>query len=424
MKGKGIWRRVGAVAVIAGAASMVLAGCSGNGSSGTTTTASAAAHLRVIVNISPNLTVAYWTKLFDKYEKANPGVTVALERTGTISASDKLNQDLAAGDPPDIVQQVTPTAATAKLFTDLSKQSWTKDTPLVDNYKIDGKTYLVGAGQQVQSLVFYNKAAFKKADLDATKIKTVSQFTEAMGKLKDAGYEPLQTAGQWVTGSQFTLFNDSTTMTKTPDWISQRRTGKVTFAGDKDYMNSLKTYKSWVDKGYLQKSDLGLAYADGQTNFLEGKSAMYIMGSFFVPAADQANVSDKFGVFSMPTTGKYPTKQFSNIADPYVVVKQSKNQQAAIDLVKWLTTDKTAVASELAADGNFRKGYTYKMSSLGEGVQKIVDASPGAFVEAADEQPLPGYSTELGSQIQSLYSGSTPQQVAENLDKWWDSQAQ
>lgn len=424
MKGKGIWRRVGAVAVIAGAASMVLAGCSGNGSSGTTTTASAAAHLRVIVNISPNLTVAYWTKLFDKYEKANPGVTVALERTGTISASDKLNQDLAAGDPPDIVQQVTPTAATAKLFTDLSKQSWTKDTPLVDNYKIDGKTYLVGAGQQVQSLVFYNKAAFKKAGLDATKIKTVSQFTEAMGKLKDAGYEPLQTAGQWVTGSQFTLFNDSTTMTKTPDWISQRRTGKVTFAGDKDYMNSLKTYKSWVDKGYLQKSDLGLAYADGQTNFLEGKSAMYIMGSFFVPAADQANVSDKFGVFSMPTTGKYPTKQFSNIADPYVVVKQSKNQQAAIDLVKWLTTDKTAVASELAADGNFRKGYTYKMSSLGEGVQKIVDASPGAFVEAADEQPLPGYSTELGSQIQSLYSGSTPQQVAENLDKWWDSQAQ
>lgn len=424
MKGKGIWRRVGAVAVIAGAASMVLAGCSGNGSSGTTTTASAAAHLRVIVNISPNLTVAYWTKLFDKYEKANPGVTVALERTGTISASDKLNQDLAAGDPPDIVQQVTPTAATAKLFTDLSKQSWTKDTPLVDNYKIDGKTYLVGAGQQVQSLVFYNKAAFKKAGLDATKIKTVSQFTEAMGKLKDAGYEPLQTAGQWVTGSQFTLFNDSTTMTKTPDWISQRRTGKVTFAGDKDYMNSLKTYKSWVDKGYLQKSDLGLAYADGQTNFLEGKSAMYIMGSFFVPAADQANVSDKFGVFSMPTTGKYPTKQFSNIADPYVVVKQSKNQQAAIDLVKWLTTDKTAVASELAADGNFRKGYTYKMSSLGEGVQKIVDASPGAFVEAADEQPLPGYSTELGSQIQSLYSGSTPQQVAQNLDKWWDSQAQ
>ncbi|MHA7984269.1 ABC transporter substrate-binding protein [Rathayibacter sp. CAU 1779] len=426
MKGKGIWRRVGAVAVVAGAASMVLAGCSGNGSSGSTTsTATAApAHLRIIVNISPNLTVAYWNKLFDKYEKANPGVTVSLERTGTISASDKLNQDLAAGDPPDIVQQVTPTADTAKLFTDLSKQSWTKDTPLVDNYKIDGKTYLVGAGQQVQSLVFYNKAAFKKAGVDASTIKTVAQLTSAMGKLKDAGYQPLQTAGQWVTGGQFTMFNDSTTMTKTPDWIKQRRAGDVTFAGDKDYMNSLKSYKSWVDKGYLEKSDLGLAYADGQTNFLEGKSAMYMMGSFFVPAADQASKSDEIGVFSMPTTGKYPTKQYSNIADPYVVVKQSKNQQAAINLVKWLTTDKKAVASELAADGNFRKGYTYSMSSLGEGVQKIIDASPGGFVEAADEQPVPGYSTQLNSQIQSLFSGSTPQQVAENLDKWWDSQAQ
>jgi len=426
MKGKGIWRRVGAVAVVAGAASMVLAGCSSNGSaSASADTAKAeSAHLRIIVNISPNLTVAYWNKLFAKYEKAHPGVTVKLERTGTISAADKLNQDLAAGDPPDIVQQVTPSADTAKLFTDLSKESWTKKTPLVDNYKINGKTYLVGAGEQVQSLVFYNKEAFTKAGLDASKIKTVAQFTKAMGKLKDAGYVPLQTAGQWVTGSQFTLFNDSTTMTKTPDWIKKRREGDVTFAGDKDYMKSLKAYKSWVDKGYLQKSDLGLAYADGQTNFLEGKSAMYIMGSFFVPAADQAKASDDFGVFSMPTTGTYPTKQFSNIADPYVVVKQSKNQKAAISLVKWLTTDKTAVGSELAADGNFRKGYTYTMSSLGKGVQKIVDASPGGFVEAADEQPLPGYSTELNSQIQSLYSGSTPKQVAENLDTWWDSQTQ
>jgi multiple sugar transport system substrate-binding protein/raffinose/stachyose/melibiose transport system substrate-binding protein len=425
MKGKGIWRRVGAVAVVAGAASMVLAGCSSNGSNGSGDGAkTTSAHLRVIVNISPNLTVASWNALFDKYEKKHPGVTVALERTGTISASDKLNQDLAAGDPPDLVQQVQPSADTAKLFTDLSKQSWVNGTPLVDNYKINGKVYVVGAGQQVQSLVFYNKAAFKKAGLDASAIHTVSQLTDAMGKLKDAGYVPLQTAGQWVTGGQFTMFNDSTTMTKTSDWIAKRKAGDVSFTGDKDYMSSLKAYKSWVDKGYLQKSDLGLAYADGQTNFLEGKSAMYMMGSFFVPAADQAKKSDDIGVFSMPTTAKYPTKQYSNLADPYVVVKQSKNQKAAIDLAKWLTTDKTAVAAQLAADGNFRKGYTYDMSSLGKAVQKIINDAPGGFVEAAAQQPLTGYSTELNSQIQSLYSGSTPQQVAENLDKWWDSQAQ
>ncbi|WP_344755406.1 ABC transporter substrate-binding protein [Gryllotalpicola koreensis] len=400
---------------------MVLAGCAAK--TPASTSGSGSAHLRVIMNVTPNLTVAFWNDLFSKYEKAHPGVTISLERTGTIQASDKLNQDLAAGDPPDIVQQVTPTAQTVKLFTDLSDQSWTKDTPLVDNYKINGKTYLVGAGQQVQSLVFYNKEAFQKAGLDASAITSVADLTDAMGKLKAAGYVPLQTAGQWVTGAQFTLFNDSTTMTQTPNWIKQRTEGKVKFS-EGQYLDSLKTYQSWVEDGYLQKSDLGLAYADGQTNFLNGKSAMYMMGSFFVPAADQAKKSDQFGVFSMPTTGKYPTKQFSNIADSYVVVKQSKNQKAAIDFVKWLTTDKTAVTAELAADGNFRAGYSYKMSSLGDGVQKIVNASPGGFVEAADEQPLTGFSTELTSQIQSLISGTSAKQVAQNLDKWWDSQTQ
>jgi multiple sugar transport system substrate-binding protein/raffinose/stachyose/melibiose transport system substrate-binding protein len=418
VKGTGIWRRAGAVAVVAGLATAALAGCassaSGEGTGDKT-------NLRVIVNISPNLTVAYWNKLFSKYEKAHPNVTVKLERTGTISANDKLNQDLAAGDPPDIVQQITPSADTAKLFTDLSDEAWTKDTPLVDDYKIDGKTYLVGAGQQVQSLVFYNKEAFAKAGLEAGDIKTLGDFTDAMAKLKDAGYQPMQTAGQWVTGTQFNLLTDSTTMTETKNWIKKRIAGKVAFT-DSDYLASLKQYKEWVDAGYLAKSDLGLAYADGQSNFLNGKSAMYIMGSFFVPAADAAGKSDEFGVFTMPTDGSYPTKQFSNIAAPYVVIKQSKKQAEAIKLVKWLVTDKDAVTSELAADGNFRKGFSYDMSSLGEGVQKIVDDSPGSFVEAGENQPLAGFSTELNKQVQSMYSGATPQQVAKDLDTWWNSQ--
>jgi multiple sugar transport system substrate-binding protein/raffinose/stachyose/melibiose transport system substrate-binding protein len=251
----------------------------------------------------------------------------------------------------------------------------------------------------------------------------MAQFTAAMGKLKAAGYTPLQTAGQWVTGAQFSMMADAGVMTADPNWTVERKDKKVSFA-DSGYTAYLQDYKNWIDAGYLNKSALGLTYADGQTAFLNGKSAMYIMGSYFVPAADQAKKSDDIGVFSMPTTAKYPTKQYSNLADPYVVVKQSKNQKAAIDLAKWLTTDKTAVAAQLAADGNFRKGYTYDMSSLGKAVQKIINDAPGGFVEAAAQQPLTGYSTELNSQIQSLYSGSTPQQVAENLDKWWDSQAQ
>src|SRR3954471_812831 len=116
-----LWRRT-LIAAVAATLPGSLVACGGGdsgsaGESGPTT-------LRVIVNITPNLTEAYWTELFGKYEAAHPDVKVKLELTGTISASAKLTQDLAAGDPPDIAQQITPTKDNVSLLADLSDQAW------------------------------------------------------------------------------------------------------------------------------------------------------------------------------------------------------------------------------------------------------------------------------------------------------------
>lgn len=412
---KTMWRRTCGLAL----APLVMASAvaCGNGSD----QASEGTTLRVIVNITPNLTEKYWNDLFDTYEKSHPGVTVKLELTGTISADAKLRQDLAAGDPPDVAQQIIPTADTASLFADLSDQPWTAKTPLADQYAIDGKHYVVGVGEQIQSLVFYNKAAFEKAGIDATSIRTMDQFTAAMGSLKGAGYKPLQTAGQWVTGSQFSMTADAGVLTADPEWTAKRNDGKASFAKS-DYLPYLEHYKSWIDKGYLEKSALGLTYADGQTSFLNGKSAMYIMGSYFVPAADAAKKSDQIGVFTMPTDGAYPSGQFGNISNPYVVVNKSRHRAEAIELVKWATTDPKAIRSQLASDANLREGFTYPMSSLGSSVQKILDKAPSVIVKSGKNQPIAGFSDELNKQIQSLYTGSSPADAADGLDKWWNSQ--
>ncbi|MFD6534373.1 ABC transporter substrate-binding protein [Streptomyces sp. NPDC060184] len=410
------WHRASALAV----APLVMAtavACGGSGSD----EAAGGTTLRIIVNISPNLTEQYWKGLFATYEKSHPDVHVKLELTGTISANAKLTQDLAAGDPPDIAQQIVPAPDTAKLFADLSDQAWAKDTPLVDQYAVDGRTYMVGVGEQIQSLVFYNKAAFAKAGVDATEIRTLDQFSVAMGRLKSAGYEPLQTAGQWVTGGQFSMMADAGVLTENPQWIKQRNDGKVSFA-DSGYVPYLKRYEEWIDKGYLKKSALGLTYADGQTSFLNGKSAMYVMGSFLVPAADAAKKSDEIGVFAMPTDGAYPSGQFGNVSNPYTVVEQSHHKAEAIEFVKWLVTDEEAIRSQLAADGNLRPGFSYPMSSLGTAVQKILDATPSVLVKSGENQPVAGFSDELNKQIQSLYTGTSAKDAARGLDKWWNSQ--
>ncbi|MFF3393480.1 ABC transporter substrate-binding protein [Streptomyces sp. NPDC002669] len=410
------WRRACAFAVapLVMASAVACGGGSGDDAEGTT--------LRVIVNISPNLTEKYWNDLFAQYEKKHPGVKVKLELTGTISANAKLTQDLAAGDPPDVAQQITPTPENASLFADLSDQPWAADTPLAEQYAIDGKRYVVGVGEQIQSLVFYNKAAFTKAGLDATKIRTIDQFTDAMGKLKSAGYKPLQTSGQWVTGAQFSMMADAGVLTEDPKWTAKRNDGKVSFA-DSGYLPYLEHYKEWIDTGHLDKSALGLTYADGQTAFLNGKSAMYIMGSYFVPAADAAKKSDDIGVFTMPTDGAYPSGQFGNMSNPYVVVNKSRHRAEAIDFVKWLVTDPAAIKSQLAADGNLREGFSYPMSSLGTSVQKILDGAPSVIVKSGPSQPIAGFSDELNKQVQSLYTGASAQDAAEGLDQWWNSQS-
>ncbi|WP_285564519.1 extracellular solute-binding protein [Streptomyces sp. RTGN2] len=410
------WRRTCGLAVtpLLMASAVACGGGSGQASDGTT--------LRVIVNITPNLTEKYWNDLFASYEKAHPGVDIKLELTGTISADAKLRQDLAAGDPPDVAQQIVPTADTASLFADLSDQPWTAKTPLADQYAVGGKRYVVGVGEQIQSLVFYNKAAFEKAGLDASKIRTMDQFTAAMGDLKGAGYKPLQAAGQWVTGSQFSMMADAGVLTADPRWTVKRNDGKASFAKS-GYLPYLERYKGWIDKGYLEKSALGLTYADGQTAFLNGKSAMYIMGSFFVPAADAAKKSDDIGVFTMPTDGAYPSGQFGNISNPYVVVGKSRHKAEAVKFVKWATTDPAAIRSQLASDANLREGFTYKMSSLGTSVQQILDKAPSVIVKSGESQPIAGFSDELNKQVQSLYTGSSASGAADGLDKWWNSQS-
>ncbi|WP_101783273.1 ABC transporter substrate-binding protein [Nonomuraea indica] len=410
------WRLLAAAATTLAVTATSACGGGGNsgGESGKTT-------LRMIVNITPNLTEQFWNKLFDRYEAKNPGVTVQLELTGTIQAEAKLRQDLAAGDPPDIAQHVVPTPETAELFVDLSGEPWAAKTPLFQDYAIGGKHYVVGVGEQIQSLVFYNKKAFAEAGLDATKIRTIAQFEDAMGRLKKAGYVPLQTAGQWVTGAQFSMLADAGVLTADPEWTVKRKSGRTTFAGS-GYMRYYELYRSWLDKGFLDKSSLGLQYPDGQAAFLRGDSAMYIMGSYFVPAADEAGKSDDIGVFPVPSDGAHPPGQFGNMAQPYTVVGQSDNREAAIDLVEWLVTDAEAIKIQLAADGNLRKGFAYDVSSLGDGVQTILDQAPFVIVKQGERQPVQGYPEELNTRIQSLFTGSSAGDVAAKLDQWWDSQ--
>src|SRR6185312_17514352 len=186
-----------AAALTAGVAALALAmtGCSSNDSG---SASSDNVELSMLVNVTPNLTQSWWADLVKPFETANPNIKVKIQAPVADGVRPSLVQLLASGDVPDIVQSLPPTAELAPELLDLSSHDFAKNAPLAEQYTIDGKYYTAGVGQQLQTIIFYNKAAFKDAGITETP-KTFEELDADLGKLKDAGWTPIQSGAEWIT---------------------------------------------------------------------------------------------------------------------------------------------------------------------------------------------------------------------------------
>ncbi|WP_419999006.1 ABC transporter substrate-binding protein [Streptomyces boninensis] len=408
-----------------GAAAVLVAGLTGCGSGGFSDDGSAdddkGGTVRMLVNITPNLTKEYWNQLVKPFEQAHDGVDVKIEAPSGKGVADTLQQQLAAGDAPDVVETLMVDKVLAPKMLDLTGKPWVKDTPLVKEAALDGKVYNVGVGEQAQSLVFYNKKAFAKAGID-TPPTTLDELTAAMGKLKKAGYLPLQTSGEFVTGLQLLQLTDPSLAQRHPNWYQDVASGKTTVG--KSMLPHLKRYDTWLKRGYVDKNAMGLKNADGETSFLGGKSAMYVMGSWFTASEKAAKDKDfEVGVFPAPVEKgqDHPGPQGATMAAPYMILKNAKEQKLALELVEWLVTDKKAIASQLQQDGNFRRGFDRKFTPLEKDIQQILEKAPAGVAqgEGYGDNTLPrGFNSAFNTEVQGLYTGRSPEQVAEAVDRW------
>jgi multiple sugar transport system substrate-binding protein/raffinose/stachyose/melibiose transport system substrate-binding protein len=413
-------RRILVGAACVAAASLALSACAGSSSGGGSADK---VQLTMLVNITPNLTEGYWKDLVAPFEKANPNITVKIQAPATEGVKATLPQLLASGQVPDIVETLTPTKELAPELVDLSQYDWAKKAPLADQYTIDGKYLSAGTGMQLQTVWFYNKKAF--ADAGITDVpKTTAEFDADLGKLKAAGWTPIQSTGEWATQMAFQFGGLPAVLENNPKWWADMSSGKLTFS--KSYADMVDRYATWVSKGYIPKDSVGLKYADGEQQFLAGKTALYPMGSWFAASEAKATAKPEIGVFSAPADTSGKPKQGASVATPYIIMKATKHQDAAAKLVEFLVTDKTAVTKQLEVDGNFRSGYEYKMDDLGTQLQKIVAATdPADFAPTGDgfgSLTVPvGYQEELNTQVQGLLTGGSTDAMKKAMDDWFAS---
>jgi ABC-type glycerol-3-phosphate transport system substrate-binding protein len=417
-------RRSRSITIAVGTLSaLALAGCSSSASSPSSASGSGAltGNIRILANITPVLTKAYYQGLVAPFVKSHPGVTITIESPSGTDVQSTLQQELVSGSAPDIVASNLDLVV-APQMTDFPNASWVTSTPLSDSNKVDGKIWQVATGEQNQSLVYYNETAFQKAGI-TTVPKSLADFTTDLGKLKAAGYIGLQTAGQWVTGAQFSMMANPALLGDDPNWYTERNAKKVTFA-QSAYDTYLKAYAGWVASGAIPKNSLGEQYQDSINNFLAGKSGMYVMGNWLNASVDSAkNLPFKVGVFPTPTVDGSAPKQMSGQAQPYSILKSSKNQALDLALVQYLVTDRTAVTTSLKSEGNFRAGYSYPGTALDAAVGNIVNTTPGTVNGTAGPGVNAGFGNELNTVVQSLYTGKSADQAAATLDTWWNANA-
>ncbi len=255
--------------------------------------------LEVLVFETPALTPEFWDATLAAAAAPIEGVNVVKLVTPDLDRTAYAKQLQAAGQLPDVLA-----ALNVNDFVEADLLVPYRDDYLNEHYlfpnatKIDGNAWQTPSGGQIITMVFYNENVFADLGLDVP--TTYAEFLDVAQATRDAGFVPISYAGAEPWSASLTL---STIMAvdvlgHDPDWVIKRTAGEVSFS-DANVVAAANKWKQFVDEGLVDDGALGVAY-DGATNaFLDGEAAMYMMGSWWLGAAGQADFP--VGVFPFPS---------------------------------------------------------------------------------------------------------------------------
>ena len=295
----------------------------------------------------------------DAFEGAHPNIHVKV--VGNIT-DDKINQALRAGGAkaPDAVSSFTTDNVgefcTSHAFVDLApflKKSGidaasTFPKPLQDYTQFDGVRCTLPLLSDAYGL-YYNKDAFKQAGITRPP-RTLSEFESDAVKLTKPDGDSFSQLGFMPNFHGY----ESTTTHLVAQWSPTYfdADGKSTVDSDPAFPAMFTWQKHLVDTlgGYSKLEKYRSTFGDefGSKNpFMTGQVAMAIDGEWRAGMVDDAGVHFDYGVAPFPV----PDDQADTYGKGYLsgtiigIASTSKKQNAAWELVKYLTTDTKAVVS-------------------------------------------------------------------------------
>ncbi|MFJ4689359.1 ABC transporter substrate-binding protein [Streptomyces sp. NPDC088789] len=404
------------------------AGSSGSsGSSGTDATK----EITFLTFETPNLDAKYWDDAIARAAKQVPGLKVKKLVAPSADRTGYAKQLKASGQFPDVMISVSPVgfaeAGDMAPWSDKELEPFT----FPHSNPIGGKIYQLPYNTQPTPLVYYSRSLFQQAGVTSPPT-TYKDLLDVAAKLKAADITPFVTGGgkdAFAASYLWTALVATDVYKKTPDFITQRRTGQVKFT-DGNFKGATQKFVDLVKQGYVDKAGLSRDYASTETAFLSGKGAMYPMGTWFPAAADKSDRRDDIGVFPFPTDDGSPAIP-SYTGGGMSVNAHSKNLTPAKEFALAFQQDKQNLDAIVKADGAIiaMKGYT-PPADMGpvykESVKVYQDAVKNngivnAFlVETGDDALLPGLVEKSYALAQDIIAGQkNADQATQALDDEW-----
>jgi raffinose/stachyose/melibiose transport system substrate-binding protein len=210
----------------------------------------------------------------------------------------------------------------------------------------DGKIYMIPRDDYIRA-VFYNKSLLAGLGITPpTNGVTWDDFTAMAAKIKAAAIVPIGVDADDSGYNALWFINLSVREAglAAVQAAAIDKTGKAW--QNPAFLAAATKVRSLVDQGFFEPGYSGSVYPAAQVNYVNGKYAMMLMGSW-LPAemSQQTPAGFKAGMFAFPdVTGGQGNNIVEHWSNSYAVLTASKHPDAAVRLIQYLDSQKVGEA--------------------------------------------------------------------------------
>ena len=377
-----------------------------------------------------------YQEIADEFSKDNEwGATVNIEFYENEQYKTKLTTLMASNSVPDIfftweLDYLKPFVEGGKVAS--LKDAIAEDDPwknsfadgVLDPVTYDGKLYAVPT-QKSFCVMFYNKKIFEENQLSVP--TTYEEFLNVCKTLKNNQVTPMILAAtdSWIPAQFVQQISNGIAGMELYDGICDG-TRKW---NDPAHVEASNEVQSMIDEGYFQDGMLGMTAEEVQSQFKQGKAAMYFQGAWDASTILDKNTStitDCVGAFTLPAKNpQYNNISVGSVDTCFAVAESSPNKEIAVAFLKFWTSRQSEEkllyemgrlpSLKLEVDDSKIDplvGEIISLSNQAKGLTPWWDRAFGA-----------GEGVEFNNQCLAVFGGSDPQKAFDELQSFADENA-